>query len=91
MKTAIHYACYERMVSERHAWLRVPLEHLDVLGLAKLISPFSKREGKFVWLEKTLDAERFRNAFEHYTGTRLCAEDEPVEHAKARALPAFFA
>ncbi len=91
MTTSIHYARYERFVSDRHAWLRVPLEHIDILGLLKLITPFSKRDGGFVWLEKSLDAERFRVAFERYTGSRLDSVEAPVEHAFARSLPAFFA
>lgn len=91
MTVSIHYATYERFVSERHAWLRVPVEHLDILGLLKRITPFSMREGRFVWLEKNLDAERFRVAFEQYTGNRLEVTETAVEHAKARSLPAFFA
>lgn len=87
---SIHYSRYEQVQSERHSWLRVPLEHLTILGLTKQISPFSKREGRFVWLEKALDAERFRTAFEWYTGTKLELSEKEVEHAEVRKLPAYF-
>jgi len=87
---SIHYARYERMVSERHAWLRVPVEHLDILNLLKRISPFSKKDGKFVWLEKSLDAERFRTAFEWYTGSSLEQTEKPVEHTTVQKMPAYF-
>lgn len=89
---SIHYSRYEQVQSERHSWLRVPLEHLAILGLLKRISPFSKREGRFVWLEQTLDGQRFKVAFEWYTGNKLETTGTPkkVEHERVSALPAYF-
>lgn len=87
---SIHYSRYEQVQSERHSWLRVPLEHLAILGLIKRISPFSKREGRFVWLEQTLDGQRFKVAFEWYTGNKLETTVKKVEHEHARTLPAYF-
>lgn len=90
LHASIHHARYERMVSERHAWLRVPIEHLDILNLLKRISPFSKKDGSFVWLEKSLDAERFRTAFEWYTGTKIESSEKPVKHETVQKMPSFF-
>lgn len=83
---------YTRMVSNKTGeWLRVPLDHLTVLGLLKRVSPFSKRDGKFVWLEKSIDAVRFRHAFEHYTGNKFEDEEVVVDDSIARSLPHYFA
>lgn len=90
MQCQLQRARYELMVSAKTEWLKVPLDHLVILGLAKRVSPFSKRDGKSVWLERSVDAERFRSTFLWYTGSQPKEKEQPVEHETARKLPAYF-
>ena len=57
------YTCYS---DQAHGWVKVPREHLKILGIMSLISPYSYQRNGYVYLEEDMDAGIFidtANAF----------------------------
>lgn len=57
---------YQWLKGETNSWLRVPFNHIKTLCLEKVISPWSRRLGTDVLLERNIDAKRFVEAWEHF-------------------------
>lgn len=46
-----------------HAWLKVPMKLLAVLGIGDEITPFSYMRGDYAYLEEDCDVTRFHIAY----------------------------
>lgn len=89
--TVLRVHRYGWLKGQTTSWLRVPYEHIKTLCLEKKISPWSKRQGKDVLLEKSVDAQHFAAAWEHFTKEPIeLFEDAVVSSAEIRKLQSYY-
>ena len=56
-------ATYNFYSDPSHGWLRVPMAHVDELGIRDRISAYSYKNGKWAYLEEDCDYRVFEEAF----------------------------
>lgn len=54
---------YKFFADPSHGWLRVPMAHIEELGITDRISAYSYKRGKWAYLEEDCDYRVFEEAF----------------------------
>lgn len=82
---------YQWLKGPTTAWLKVPYEHIRTLCLEKRISPWSKRAGNDVLLEKSIDAARFAAAWEQFNNEPITFfEEARITQEEIKSLKSYF-
>lgn len=89
--TPLRFHRYQWFKGQTTSWLKVPYEHLKALCLEDKISPWSKWSDMHVLLEKSVDAARFKTAWEHFNKEPIEFVDEAgITQAEVRSLKSYF-